>query len=68
MMKSCKQYIKKIKVQEAKNPGKANREKREAVRKSERGELMPAPKVMKTKKDKLNSRAGLKKALRDEGY
>lgn len=67
-MKSCKKYIEKLKTQANKNPGKANKEKREAIRKAERGQLMPAPKVIRSKKDKNLSRASLKKALRDERY
>ena len=65
-MKSIKKIIEKEEQKNRKNPGKANREKREEINKARRGEPIPVAKIVTPKKVKESKRTNLKKKLRKE--
>ena len=63
MNKSNKKIIKNLLIKEAKNPGKENKEKRKERNKAKRGQLIPAPKIVPSKKEKNKKRSSLKREL-----
>ncbi len=65
-MESLKKIIEKEERKNKKNPGKANRKKRDEINKARRGEPIPAAKVVTPKKVRERSRNGLKKKLEKE--
>lgn len=68
-MKSSKKYLEKLMTQSKKNPGQENKARRKEEAKARRGQPIPAPKAIRSKKDKAKSRQSQKQALRKEvGY
>ena len=65
-MKSIKKIIEKEDQKKKKNPGKANRQKRDEINKARRGDPIPIAKVVTPKKVKESKRTNLKKKLRKE--
>ena len=65
-MKSIKKIIEKEDQKKKKNPGTANRQKRDEINNARRGDPIPVAKVVTPKKVKENKRTNLKKKLRKE--
>lgn len=65
-MDSVKKLVKKEEVKAKKNPGKKNKEKRNAANKAKRGDPIPVSKVVTPKKTKEKDRNILKKQLKKE--
>ena len=65
-MQSVKKIIEKQQQRSKKNPGKANRKKRDEINEARRGEPIPVGKVVTPKKVKESKRTNLKKKLRKE--
>ena len=65
-MQGFKKLAEKESIRNKKNPGKANREKRNEINKSKRGNPIPISKVVIPKKVKENSRSKLKDKLKRE--
>lgn len=62
-------YAKKLEIQSKKNPGKENKARRKEEAKARRGQPIPSPKAIRSKKDKALSRQSQKMTLRKEvGY